>query len=200
MPEQLVPATVTTVSPETLYLALRAAWPEIVGVPAERQSLLLLIGHFAFETGWGHSCWNYNLGNVKHVPGDGRDYYQIHCTEIINGKVVMFDPPNPATSFRAFSTLTEGVEDYLRILRGQFGYAWPFVDTGDAAGFCHALHERHYYTDDEQHYTASVISCMRSADHMIPADPDPAPSIQAAHAEAIAGLVTSGPADPSETG
>lgn len=127
----------------------------------------------AFETAWWHYCWDFNLGNVKHVAGDGRSYCMIRLNEMIGGKVVWFDPPNPATWMRAFDSLAAGVVDYMTIMRGQFGYAWPFVETGDVEAFCHALKQRGYYTDDEHHYTTNVLGCYHSLDLTLPQDERP---------------------------
>ena len=80
-------------------------------------------------------------------------------------------PSHWPASFRAFAGLAErDVIDYLGLLHGQFGYAWPAIEAGDAPTFCHALRQRGYYTADEHEYTAGVVACMRSADHLIPVD------------------------------
>ena len=192
MPEKLVPTVATPVSPTTLYAALRGAWTGLYDAVPARQSLLVLIGHWALETEWGHATWCWNLGNAKHVPGDGRDYFQIRCNEIINGKTVWFDPPHPATSFRAFAGLAEGCVDYLGLLHGQFGYAWPAIEAGDAPAFCHALRQRGYYTADEQAYTTGVMAYMLLADHRIPVDePAAVPGL----AVALLDPVTDAPSD-----
>ncbi len=49
--------------------ALLEVWPE-----ATKAQAGVLWAHFAGETGDGKYCWNWNLGNVKHVQGDGFDY------------------------------------------------------------------------------------------------------------------------------
>lgn len=184
MAENLVPRTQTLIAPGDLYDALYLAW----GDPKpSRESLLVLLGQSAFETGWWHFCWNYNLGNVKHVDGDGHSYYQVRCNEYVGGKLVWFDPPNPATSFVAYPTLTEGAAAYLSILRGRFHTAWPAVLAGDPAAFCHELKLAHYYTDNEAHYTANVVGCYRRLDANIPHDAGPSPQLLASEAAALAG-------------
>jgi hypothetical protein len=187
--EQLVPCVATVVSPATLYAALRGAWAGLLGAQPSRQSLLVLVAHWALETGWGHSCWNWNLGNVKHVDGDGRDFYSVRCNEVIAGKVVWIEEGQPGSFFRAFAGLAEGAADYLRLLHGQFGFAWPAVEAGDPAGFCHALRQRGYFTADEATYTRGVVACMASADHVIPPDPDTAQLAIEAEAQAMGGFV-----------
>lgn len=179
--EAFLPDELTAVTPAAFYAALRAAWerlPLLAGSTPSRASLLVLVGHFAFETGWGHACHRFNLGNVKHRPGDGRCWTAFRCNEVIAGKLVWFDPPVPPrpdhpTAFRAFRCLEDGCVDYLTILRGQFGFAWPQVEAGDAAAFCHALKTRGYFTADETVYTRGVVACVAAADHVIPSDPEP---------------------------
>jgi hypothetical protein len=171
--ESIRPPVQTHCTPAELYRALGDAWRPLCGTEPTRGGILVLLAHWALETGFGHSCWCYNLGNVKHVAGDGRDFYQIRCNELVNGNAVWYDPPHPATSFRAFDSLASGVVDYLTILRGQFGFAWPAVEAGDAADFCHRLKLRGYYTADESTYTAGVERCYHQIDASIPSTEAP---------------------------
>lgn len=181
--ETYVPDLMTPATPAELYTALRLAWPGVIqDTLVTREALLVLLAHWAFETGWGHYCHRNNLGNAKHVPGDGHDYTAFRHNEIVGGRVVWIDPPHDP--FIAFDNLLEGAAYYLTSLRGQWRAAWPFVLAGDPAGFCHALKVRGYYTDDEAHYTANVIGCMRTLDAMIPRDAPVGPVAQAALAQA----------------
>jgi flagellum-specific peptidoglycan hydrolase FlgJ len=168
MVEELIPNTLTVVHPPDLYTALRVAWPS-----GSRASALVLLSQWAFETGRGKACHCYNIGNIKHVPGDGHDFTQFRCNEIIGGKMVWFDPPNPATSFRAYETLALGVADYLRVLQKTFASAWPAVLAGDPAAFAVSLHNAHYYTADPSVYSRNLVSLFREFDHTMPPDPDP---------------------------
>lgn len=70
--ERLVPTTRTTLDMAAFATALRTVWPE-----ANRKQAGVLWAHFAGETGDGRSCWNFNLGNVKHVKGDGHAYVSL---------------------------------------------------------------------------------------------------------------------------
>ena len=174
MTEQLLPDKLTPCAPADLYAALRTAWTQACqdSSPA-RSSLLVLLAHWSLETGFGHACHRWNLGNKKHVPGDGHDYVQFRCNEIIGGKIVWISPPDPGCSFVAYPDLDAGTLDYLVGLRGEFRAAWPFVLAGDVQGFCHALKVAHYYTADEALYTSGVMRCYRQLDAAIPPDPDP---------------------------
>jgi hypothetical protein len=49
----------------------------LVWSTATKESAGILWAHFAIETGDGEHCYNYNLGNVKHVRGDGFDYISL---------------------------------------------------------------------------------------------------------------------------
>ena len=172
MPEQCVPTAQTLCAPKDLYTSLRAAWDILIqDSTCTRASLLVLLAHWALETGFGHYAWCWNIANKKHVPGDGHSYYMIRCNEIIGGKLVWFDPPDPATWFIAYDNLDDGARDYLVGLRGRFRAAWPAVVAGDPAQFCHLLKLADYYTADEATYTASVVRCYHQLDKII-VEPD----------------------------
>lgn len=169
--ELLKPTVGTPVHPGDLYAALKDAWAALMaGEPCKRESLLTMMAQSALETGFWRACWNFNLGNVKHVQGDGQDFYQIRCNEIVGGKIVWFDPPNPACWFVAYPDLEAAVRDYLVALRGRFRAAWPAVLDGDPARFCHLLKLAGYYTADEGLYTAGVMRCYHQLDATIPVD------------------------------
>lgn len=137
MSETQVPDQLTPVTPAALYAALHAVAPEL-----SRASLLVLLAQVAEETGW-RACHNFNLGNVKHVPGDGHNYCVFRASEVENGVEKFFD-----MAFRAFASLEEGATDYLALLKKRFVSAWPAVLAGDPAAFVHALKLAHYFTAD----------------------------------------------------
>ena len=179
MTESLVPDKLTPCPPGELYACLKAAWVQTCqDSDPGRASLLVLLAHWALETGFGHYCHNFNIGNKKHVPGDGHDFSQFRCNEVIGGQIVWFDPPNPGCSFVAFSSLAAGTLDYFIGMRGRFRVAWPFVLSGDVAGFCHALKVANYYTADEGLYTAGVVRCYHQLDGVIPPDPTEAITLE----------------------
>lgn len=182
MPELVLTRVATKCTPATLYSALEQAWGQLMpGDQCTRASLLVLVSHWALETGFGHACWNWNLGNIKHVSGDGHDFVMVRLNEVVDGNTVWYDPPDPATWLRAYPSLEAGVVDYLSRLRAEFRAAWPSVIAGDCAGFCHALKLARYYTDDEASYTAAVLRCYHQLDASLPVVEDVAPELVGAH-------------------
>ena len=128
--------------------------------------------------------WDFNLGNVKSVEGDGHDYCFFGCGEELPLSVaqhavhdsplvkvvrtymqgttqmasVWIDPEHPWCRFRAFNSLLEGAVDYVKLLNKRFQKSWPAVIAGDPAQFAHFLKLQHYYTADETQYTNSIKS------------------------------------------
>jgi len=167
MSENLVPNTLTPATRADVYSAMRLAAPEL-----SRASALLLVSQWCFETGGGTYMHCHNVANIKHVPGDGHDYCQFRCNEIIGGKEVWFDPPNPATSFRAYGSLTDGVADYVALLKRRFAGAWAAVQSGDVGAFAKALKAERYYTADEAVYERGLRAIVAELDREVPQDSD----------------------------
>jgi hypothetical protein len=69
-----ISAEKTPSTPQQVFEALACAWRKQLGKEPKRESLLVLLAQWAFETGRGKSQWNFNLGNSKGKPdgGDGR--------------------------------------------------------------------------------------------------------------------------------
>lgn len=139
-----VPTVNTPVSKEQFAAALAGVWPE-----STYMSIGVLWSQYAFETGRGKSCWNYNLGNIRKSDGDGRDWCVLkNVDEVINGKPVTFKTGR----FRAYGDLTQGATDYFNALRKRYVGAWRFVEAGDPVGFVYKLKELGYFTGDEKVY------------------------------------------------
>ncbi|HVJ15040.1 MAG TPA: hypothetical protein VM686_06350, partial [Polyangiaceae bacterium] len=147
----------TPVTPAQVLQALGVAWQEQFGSTPHRTSLLVLVSQWALETGRGRAMHCFNLGNVK-SNGKTGDWCFFRCNEVLEGKVVWFEPDHEACRFRAFATLQDGALDYLKTLHQRFQSAWPAVVAGDPAAFSHALKVARYYTADEAQYTKSVVS------------------------------------------
>lgn len=140
----------------------------------------VLYAHYMIETG-GLNCYNWNIGNVKHVTGDGYDY---HCLNgvwegvsaaeaarlISAGEAILdpnashqgsckpltgvvFKPPHPATRFRVYANLSESMRDHLILLcKKRYANAWPAVLAGDVMAFAQALKDHGYMTSSAAAY------------------------------------------------
>jgi len=150
---------ITTVNPAELAGALVAAWRELFGVTPTRAAIITLMAQSAHETGRWKYVHNFNIGNVKSSLDDGRDFTFFRCREKINGKDVWFDPPHPATRFRAFRTLREGVVDHLAFLKGRKRYAaaWAALEAGRPFQFAEQLKAAGYYTDPAEVYARGMV-------------------------------------------
>ena len=165
---------ITPFTRQELLDSLAAAWPSIVGSPCTNaDSLRVLAAQICLECGNGAHCHGYNLGNAKATVTGKYDYAFFRCDEVIGGKIVWFDPPNPACCFRAFESLTAGVLDYLAMMfaNGNFKRAWPAVISGDPAQFCRLLRQANYYTADEGQYTRAVVSIFGDLRSLVPSPP-----------------------------
>ena len=178
MTESFVPDLVTRCSPVELAAAIRAAWPAIIDGDAvcSHEAVALIVAHWGLETGWGHSCHGWNLGNAKYTPGCGHNFTLFPCSEVLNGVDTPLEPPDPRCRFLAFGSLGEGTCYYLTQLRGRWRNAWPSLIVGDAAGYAHALKLAGYYTADEARYTRTLVVCMAEVEQLLPPDPSEAPT------------------------
>jgi hypothetical protein len=172
-------ADITRVTPAQLLAALARAWRVVfVGTEPKRESLLVLLAQWALETGEGSAMHAFNLGNVKSIEGDGRDFCAFPCWEMERGQKVWYRPPHPATRFRAYRSLDEGAIDYLKLLSKRFARAWPAVLAGDPEAFAHELKLSHYYTADESAYAAGVRARFNRYARTTPSLPPPPGAVE----------------------
>lgn len=166
MAATLVPTVRTKYTLNELIGGLVEGWKQAFGEFPKKESIGVLYAQNALETGGTVSMWNNNIGNVKFVPSknpdddNGKEYMMLaNVWEIVNGKKVIFQPPHPATWFRAFPTLGEGVSHHLGFLRNKrYKTAWTAVEAGDPAAFAHLLRVAGYYTAPEADYTKLMNS------------------------------------------
>ena len=177
-----------------VYAALRVAWIALLGTQPPRASLLTLLAQWSVETGGGGASNNWNLGGIKHTPGDGSNFALYPTQErfarayaqtlIAAGHATMARDDGGETilvaleqKFRAYPDLDTAAADYLRTLRHDFGFAWPAVESGDTQDFAHRLKARSYYTATESSYASALATRYVSLDRQIPEDsPDDTPT------------------------
>lgn len=81
MTESRLAAVRTPCTPEKMFYALGYAWVQLFDNQPKEGSLLCMLSQWAIETGWGKSCWDWNIGNFKARDGDGRDWCMYECDE-----------------------------------------------------------------------------------------------------------------------
>lgn len=166
MSATLVPTVKTSYTVQQMISGFVQGWIKQFNVVPAKASIGVLWSQNSLETGGTTSCWNNNLGNVKFVPSKNPDddnniqYMMLaNVWEIIGGKKVIFQPPNPATWFRAFATLADGVAFDLDFLKNhRYAAAWAAVEAGSPAQFAHLLKVAGYYTAPEVDYTNAMNS------------------------------------------
>jgi hypothetical protein len=160
MPATLVPTTRTSYTTAQLIAGYVAGWKQQFGELPSKEAIGVLYAQNTLETGGTTSMWNNNLGNVKFVASsnpdndNGKLYMMLaNVWEIVNGQKVIFQPPSPATWFRAFATLADGVAFELDFLKNhRYSKAWSAVEAGNPAAFAHLLKLAGYYTAPEADY------------------------------------------------
>lgn len=180
----LVPTRRTKIDFATYADALRDAHPG-----ASLEMVAVLWSQYMIETG-GKACWNWNIGNVKKVTGDGYDWHHLNgvwevvtqdrAAELIakgeatystnpshlksaapGRKVVIFQPPHPETRFRAYASLDVAMRKHVLFLQRRYGDGWQAAERGDVHGFAHALKRRGYYTASAESYAAGMMRHFR---------------------------------------
>jgi hypothetical protein len=167
MSENMLLDVETPCTPLQVYQSLQD-----IAAGLTRNSIRVLMAQSALETGWWHHVHCYNFGNMKHVPGDGHDYCQFPCNEVIGGRTVPFSPPSPACSFVAFQNMNDGMNYYYNRMKTRFSSSWIAVINQDPSDFCHRLKMQGYYTANEAQYTHSVIACFNMLDKWLPQEGD----------------------------
>lgn len=153
---------------------------ERMGKAPSKATAAVLFAQYMIETG-GTSSWNWNIGNAKHVKDDGHDYHMLqgvwegvslsaaeslissgqakadpsadHAAAVGAGKVsVIFSPPHPATWFRAFENLADGMTDHLKLLPRRFMKGWEGALAGNVDQFAQGLKAGGYFTADAGMY------------------------------------------------
>jgi hypothetical protein len=171
LPDELTPLTIGMV-----WNALLLRW-ETLGVEPKRAAIELKLAHIHLETGL-HSCHCWNLGNIKHVDGDGRCWTLFACGEELPVKrldsvvamspahvrivarynrkgapwaSVHLTPPHPWCRFRAFESLDAGVDEQLSYLH-RHPDVLAELQTGDPGRYAAALAKHGYFTANPKMY------------------------------------------------
>ena len=127
-----------------------------------KEVVCLIYAKFALETGYGDSCFNYNLGNIKQFDSNKQYMMLNNVWEILDGKKVIFQPPHPQTWFRAYDNWRQGMRDYLELISSKrYSVAWEYLQKGNPAEYVLALKKAGYFTGSLEDYTKSVSSIFK---------------------------------------
>ena len=175
-------ATKTPTTPQAMADAIWRVWPGELGGRPSLANVCILLGQWALETADGTSMVAFNVGNAKCADPTDQDYCYFttweegipaataramvandsRCTPYgtwIDDATVLsveFHPDHPTCRFRAFATLDDGAQNYLRGMWQRWTDAWPYVCREDPEGFAAALKEQGYYTGPESAYATNV--------------------------------------------
>jgi hypothetical protein len=167
--QSVLPAR-TPVSVGDLRAAIDRAYQRVTGNAASKTLLDNLTAQASLETGRGAQMYNYNFGGIKGASPTGQT---AHCLthEVEGGKEITI-----RQGFRAYGSLDAGADDYVRVLRKNFGAALGKAELADVGGFAHALKQAGYYTANESDY-ARALSAQGGATSSAAAAPLPTPAV-----------------------
>ncbi len=163
----LVPDRLTPLAEEDAIRAFADGWSVALKQDPSPRQLAIIVAHVILENsvGFANLHW-YGFGNVKASPTYPGKYCMYRCAEDIGGREVWFDPPHPATWFRAYDSAAEGAEAHVRFLAldsdgdgvNYYAPAWARLIAGDADGFVRELSRLHYFTGPVDAYAKAVVS------------------------------------------
>jgi hypothetical protein len=142
----------TPTAPGDLRAAIGAAYHRLTGKTASSPLLDTLTAQASLETGRGAQMYNFNFGGIK---GSGPQGKTVNC---LTHEVIASHDVTVRQGFRAYGSLDEGAEDYVRVISGRFSAALSKAQLGDVDGFAHALKQAGYYTAPESDYAAALRS------------------------------------------
>lgn len=177
---QLLPLLRTTPSLTAWGLSNARTFRQVFGRPIGLIALSTMFGQFAFETGWGVSCWRWNLGNERTGPlnppdpnGWAGDYCELKTADEYdrNGNRIIV-----GGYFRAFGSLEDGALEHWRFLEKlkryqralnvllNAGMLYPSVANlmAVATSFASELKFGGYFTGDLTSYSHGIGSIARS--------------------------------------
>lgn len=170
----IVPRIQTKISTKEAIEALVFGWNGIVKTCPPKESIGILVAQFAFETGWGKFCWNYNLGNHRTYNGyEGKATELPGADEVIDGKKVIV-----GGYFQAFDSKEEGGEAHIRLLFNNPRYSLAkqiLTEDPVPEKFVAAIKKAGYFTGDEVTYSRGVASITKSVIGLMEWDCEPKP-------------------------
>ena len=131
----------------------------------DRRQLCALAAQVILECGHGQYCHNWEIGNKKAAKLYQGLVQYFRCNEVESGKIVWYDPYNPACCFRAWLQLPPSIEAHLRFLGtattgtgrpNRYQRAWDAAKRGDWIAFADELGIAGYYTASRALYIKAL--------------------------------------------
>lgn len=153
----LYPANKISFTLQDFIRELCITWKKVYSKDITENQAKLIFSKYCHETAGGKACWNNNIGNIKFrydSQGKADGYFMLPGTwEIVGGKKIIYNPPHPATWFRHYNNLGNGILDYLDILnKPRYKKAFDQLIAGNLEQYAIELHNGGYYTDDPKNY------------------------------------------------
>lgn len=145
----------TPISETQMAQAVIESWKQLFGSTPSKQQVGLVMAQNSLETGHRNSMWNYNIGNLT---TDGKGSYDFYDDLTTKEQIHPGDWQPRNLKYRSYSSLIDGVKDYLRLLSGKhYSKAWDNILNPNPVAFSKALKESGYYTANEAPYTKSIV-------------------------------------------
>ncbi len=158
MTNQKVERKQTPVNETEMTKAVIQAFTDMVGKAPTKDQVALLIAQNNLETGSRKDMYNWNVGNITHVDGDGFDYWEGKDWHYIKAPGSLKEQKQYyVAKFRAYPDLKSGVKDYLSFLKRRTGVRNKILEA-DPIGFSKELKKSKYYTAHEEDYTRGIVS------------------------------------------
>jgi hypothetical protein len=197
----------TTPSIPDVVTQLRASWPELTEVGARtlasQWAAETAFGKYMYNYNAGnvkatadqphmylHGVWEVTTpdgaasavaaaGNLAHIATEEeKKAHGWRCKD--SQAIVVFNPPHSAARFRAYDSLADGLDRYMK-MHQKFATKnadyLPAILAGDTDAVAHILHTLHYYTANEADYQAGMRRCKKQIDAKLgPVTPATAPN------------------------
>lgn len=172
----------TTLTLVTFVTAMVTNWNDALGAITANFAAMLW-AKFMAETGNLH-CYNFNIGNVKYVPGCGYDWHALRGVWegyekdvadrlIASGQAVLelnearrasvrpriavqFTAKHPASRFRAYDDLDHAMHAHLDLLATKFAAVVPPMHAGNVDSFVREMSANRYMTASAGAYGAAM--------------------------------------------
>lgn len=148
----------TPVSNAEMLESITRVWNKLFHNKPTKEQLAMIMSHNDLETGFRKSMWNYNIGNITVGNSDHtHNYYDDLET---NEQISPGKWQSAKLKYRAFDSLDEGMEDYLKFISKRPGWQWILDPNPEA--YSKALKASGYYTANESDYTRNMKGLFQS--------------------------------------